>query len=150
MLKVIDGGVQITLTGKDKNPLFIISMLLIILALIVAVIAMTMSIRITIGALFVFACLIFAFNIYKNKMSNQSFISTGQLIIKNRHFISGGHAVKLSNDAKIEIINQTLIINDLGRVWHIVGFEQDKEIHVAKSVLEGKPLEKKERAIRLL
>lgn len=149
MLKVVDDGVQITLMGKNKNPLFVMSVLLMILAVAVAIIAITMPIRTTIGALFVFACLIFAFNIYKNKLSHQTFINAGQLIIKNRHFIGGGHSVKLSNHAKIEMVNHTLIINDLGRVWHIAGFEQDKEIQVAKSVLEGKALEKKERAIRL-
>lgn len=63
MLKVIDDSVQITLMGKDKNPLFLVSLVLVICAVLVAIIAMTMSIRITIGAMFIFACLIFGFNI---------------------------------------------------------------------------------------
>lgn len=150
MLKVIDDGITITLTGKAKNPLLLWSSALVILAVGLAVVAMTMPIRITIGAMFGFAVLIFIFNIYKNKLKNHSFINQGQLTIKNRHFISNGHSVKLSDNATITIAQHKLIIDDLGRVWHIFGFEQDKELHIAKSVLEGKALEKRERAIRLL
>lgn len=150
MLKVVDDGVVITLAGKDKNPLFMMSLVLVILAIGVAVIAMTMSVEITIGSFFVLACLIFGFNLYKNKLKNHGFISTGNITIKNRQFIGGGQSVKLSSDAQISLANDTLIIKDLGRVWQISGFEMDKEIHIAKSVLEGKALEKRERAIRLL
>lgn len=150
MLKIIDDGVVITLTGNNKNPLLLWSSALLVLAVGLAVVAMTMPIRITIGAMFVFAVLIFFFNMYKNKLNNHGFIGAGQLTIKNRHFIGDGHSVKLSNHAKIEMVNHTLIINDLGRVWHIAGFEQDKELHIAKAILEGKTPEKRERAIRLL
>lgn len=150
MLKVIDDGVVVTLTGKDKNPTFAISLVLVILALGVALIAITMPVQITMVAFFVLACLIFGFNLYKNKRSNHGFISTGNLTIKNRHFIGGGHSVKLSDDAKIVLMPNGLTIKDLGRVWQLSGFESDKELHVVKSVLEGKALEKRERAVRLL
>lgn len=150
MLKVIDDGVTITLTGKTKNPLLVASFVLVVLAVGVLIIAMTAQTRTTISVMFGFAILIFIFNIYKNKLTNHGFISQGQLTIKNRHFISNGHSVKLSDNATISITEQKLIVDDLGRVWHIWGFESDKELHVAKSVLEGKTPEKRERAIRLL
>lgn len=150
MLKVIDDGVQITLTGKHKNPLLLYSSVLVVLAVVVAFVAALAPVRITLAVMFAFAGLVLLFNLYKNKLSTHSFISAGNLIVKSRHFISDGHSVKLSNDAVIKLSNQDLIIHDLGRVWHISGFAQIRELEIAKSVLEGKALEKRERAIRLL
>ena len=57
---------------------------------------------------------------------------------------------KLTDDVQITLTDGILIIKDIGRSWYISGFESDKECHVAKSVLEGKALEKKEKAIRIL
>ncbi|WP_066802162.1 hypothetical protein [Moraxella oblonga] len=150
MLKVIDDGVSITLNGTDKNPLFAVSAILVVLAIGVAVVAMVAPVQITIGVMAVFAVFVFVFNIYKNRQKTQSHIATGQLIIKNRTFVVMGQTVKLSDDAQIELMEQTLIIKDLGRGWYISGFDDVKECHVAKSVLEGKALEKQERAIRIL
>lgn len=150
MLKVIDDGVSITLNGTDKNPLFAISAILVVLAIGVAVVAMVAPVQITIGVMAVFAVLIFMFNIYKNRLQYQSHIATGQFIVKNRSFMAVGHTVKLSENAQIELVGETLMVVDLGRTWLISGFDNDKERHVAKSVLEGKALEKQERAIRLL
>lgn len=150
MLKVVDEGVSITLVGKDKNPLFVMAGVLVVCAIGVAVVAMTMPAEITIGVMAVFAVLIFGFNIYKNRLQYQSHIASGQIIIKNRAFIANGQNVKLSQNAQISLTDTTLIIIDLGRSWHISGFETDKERQVAKSVLEGKALEKREQAIRLL
>lgn len=150
MLKVIDDGVSITLNGTESNPVFIMAGVLVVLAICVAVVAMTAPVQITIGVMAVFAVLIFGFNIYKNRLKYQSRVATGVIIIKNRAFIAQGQNVKLSENARIELINDTLVITDLGRSWHILGFDNDKERHVAKSVLEGKALEKREQAIRIL
>lgn len=150
MLKVIDDGVSITLNGTESNPVFIMAGVLVVLAICVAVVAMTAPVQIAIGVMAVFAVLIFGFNIYKNRLKYQSRIATGVIIIKNRAFIAQGQNVKLSENARIELINDTLVITDLGRSWHILGFDNDKERHVAKSVLEGKALEKREQAIRIL
>lgn len=150
MLKVIDDGVSITLNGTESNPVFVMAGVLVVLAICVAVVAMTAPVQITIGVMAVFAVLIFGFNIYKNRLKYQSRIATGVIIIKNRAFIAQGQNVKLSENARIELINDALVITDLGRSWHILGFDNDKERHVAKSVLEGKALEKREQAIRIL
>ncbi|OPH37198.1 Uncharacterised protein [Moraxella lacunata] len=150
MLKVIDDGVSITLNGTESNPIFVMAGALVALAVCVAVVAMTAPVEITIGVMAVFAVLIFGFNIYKNRLKYQSRVATGVIIIKNRAFIAQGQNVKLSDNARIELINDTLVITDLGRSWHILGFDNDKERHVAKSVLEGKALEKREQAIRIL
>lgn len=150
MLKVIDDGVSITLNGTESNPIFVMAGALVALAVCVAVVAMTAPVEITIGVMAVFAVLIFGFNIYKNHLKYQSRVATGVIIIKNRAFIAQGQNVKLSDNARIELINDTLVITDLGRSWHILGFDNDKERHVAKSVLEGKALEKREQAIRIL
>lgn len=150
MLKVIDDGVSITLNGTESNPIFVMAGALVALAVCVAVVAMTAPVEITIGVMAVFAVLIFGFNIYKNRLKYQSRVATGVIIIKNRAFIAQGQNVKLSDNARIELINDALVITDLGRSWHILGFDNDKERHVAKSVLEGKALEKREQAIRIL
>ncbi|AWY19401.1 hypothetical protein [Moraxella bovis] len=150
MLKVIDDGVSITLNGTESNPVFVMAGVLVVLAICVAVVAMTAPVQITIGVMAVFAVLIFGFNICKNRLKYQSCIARGVIIIKNRAFIAQGQNVKLSENARIELINDTLVITDLGRSWHILGFDNDKERHVAKSVLEGKALEKREQAIRIL
>ncbi|MBE9579683.1 MULTISPECIES: hypothetical protein [Moraxella] len=150
MLKVIDDGVSITLNGTESNPVFIMAGVLVALAVCVAVVAMTAPVEITIGVMAVFAVLIFGFNIYKNRLKYQSRVATGVIIIKNRAFIAQGQNVKLSDNARIELINDALVITDLGRSWHILGFDNDKERQVAKSVLEGKALEKREQAIRIL
>ena len=150
MLKVIDEGVQITLTGKAKDPLFMLSFVLLGVAILVGVSAMMLPTKATLSIFFVFAVLVFGFNAYKRRLATQTFIATGSLTVKNRHFIGGAHAIKLSENAKIDIVGESLVIDDLGRKWHLSGFDDVKEIHVAKSVLEGKALEKQERAIRML
>lgn len=150
MLKVIDDGVSITLSGTDTNPIFVMAGVLVVLAVVVAVVAMMASVKVTIATMAVFAVLIFSFNVYKNRLKYQSRIATGVIIIKNRVFITQGHTVKLSENASIELINDALVITDLGRSWHVLGFDDDKERHVAKSVLEGRVLQKQEQAIRIL
>lgn len=149
MLKVLDDGVQIVLVGKSKNPLWVMSIWLVVVAVAVAVVAMTMPVDITIGVMFIFALLIFTFNHYKDKLSSYAYISTGELIIKSHHFITNGHSVKLSATVNIDILGGTLQIKDRGRVWHISGFGDEKELSVAKSVLEGRLLQTRERAIKL-
>ncbi|MDO4897154.1 MAG: hypothetical protein Q3971_07310 [Moraxella sp.] len=150
MLRVVDGGVSITLNGKDANPLFVMAGVLVALAVCVAVVAMIAPTEVTIGVMTLLAVLIFVFNVYKNRLQTQSHINSGQITIKNRAFIAGGQTVRLTPNATIELVGKTLLIKDLGRSWHIGGFDDDKERHVAKSVLEGKALEKREQAIRLM
>lgn len=150
MLKVIDDGVLITLNGTPKNTLYWFSLGLLVLAVVVAVVAMVAPVQITIGFMAVFAVLIFIFNLYKNRQKYQSDIVSGQIVIKNRAFVFEGRTIKLSEQAYIHLTDSKLIIKDLGRVWHISGFDDVKECHVAQSVLEGKALEKQERAIRIL
>ena len=150
MLKVVDDGVSITLVGKDKNPLFVMASVLVVLAIGVAVVAMTMPVQIIIGVMAVFAVLVFGFNIYKNRLQYQSHITNGQITIKRRTLITNNQNIKLTDDVQITLTDGILIIKDIGRSWYISGFESDKECHVAKSVLEGKVLEKKEKAIRIL
>ena len=150
MLKVVDDGVVIQLSGVQTNPLLIPAAMLVVVALIVAIIAMTMPVKATIGAMAVLAVLIFVFNRYKQRYQYEKTIATGQITVKNRHFISAGHAVKLSNDATIIVRHHTLTIKDLGRVWHITGFDNEKECLIAQSVLEGKALQKREQPIRIM
>lgn len=150
MLKVIDDGVIITLNGTDKNPLFVMSVVLVGCAMAVAVIAMTMSVDVTIGAMAVFAVMIFIFNLYKNRLSTQITITSGNITIKKRHFITAQHSVRLSDNAVISLSDDVLTVADLGRVWRITGCDDVKEIHVAKAVLEGQTPQKQERAIRIL
>lgn len=150
MLKVVDDGVVIQLSGVETNPMLIPSAILVVLAVVLVVIAMTMSVKITIGAMAVFAILIFIFNRYRQRYQYEKTIATGQLVIKNRHFISAGYSIKLSDDAIIIMHHCTLTIKDLGRVWRIMGFDSEKECLVAQSVLEGRVLQKCEQAIRIM
>lgn len=150
MLKVIDDGVVITLNGTDTNPVFIMAGILVVLAIGVLIVAMVAPVEITIGVMTLFAMLIFGFNVYKNRRQYQSHIKSGQIIIKNHTLIANGQTDKLTHDAIIDVIDKTLVIKDVGRSWYISGFDDAKEIHVAKSILEGQALQKREQAIRIL
>ncbi len=149
MLKVLEDGVQITLHGKDKNPLFLFSSVLVVCAILVAIIAMTSPIQTTLLAFFGLACLIFGFNIYKHKLSKQVVITTGTVVIKNNQIALQNQTIKLTQDAQISICDDSLNIEDLGRKWVFVGFENQKELEIVQCVLQGRMLQKRVKTIRL-
>ncbi|UNU73712.1 hypothetical protein LU293_02030 [Moraxella nasovis] len=149
MLKVIDDGVEIALHGKQSNSLFWVSIVLVVLALIVAVVAMTQKVQITIGMMAVFAVVIFIFNTIKAKAKSRLSITSGHLVLKNQSFCCGHHAVQLSPTAQIIVANDTLIIKDKDKTWQISGFEHEKELMVAQSVLMGKDIAKQQKTIKM-
>lgn len=149
MLKVLEDGVEITLNGKDKNPLFLFSSVLVICAILVAVIAMVAPVEMTLLAFFGLACLILGFNIYKNKLSKQMLISTGVLTIKNQELQFLGRKILLSKNAQIIMLDESLTVMDLDKTWVFSGFDSQKELEVAHCVLQGKMLQKQAKSIRL-
>lgn len=149
MLKVLEDGVEITLNGKDKNPLFLFSSILVICAILVAVVAMVAPVEMTLLAFFGLACLILGFNIYKNKLSKQMLISTGVLTIKNQELQFLGRKILLSKNAQIIMLDENLTIMDLDKTWVFSGFDSQKELEVAHCVLQGKMLQKQAKSIRL-
>lgn len=149
MLKVLEDGVEITLNGKDKNPLFLFSSILVICAILVAVVAMVAPVEMTLLAFFGLACLILGFNIYKNKLSKQMLISTGVLTIKNQELQFLGRKILLSKNAQIIMLDESLTVMDLDKTWVFSGFDSQKELEVAHCVLQGKMLQKQAKSIRL-
>ena len=67
MLIVEDDGVIITLNGKVKDSLFWWSMILLLLGVLVAIICLIAPVFYAIGALALFAVVVFVFNIQRQK-----------------------------------------------------------------------------------
>lgn len=149
MLRLIDEGVVITLNGKAPNHLFVMAGALLGCAILVALVAMMASVEITLGTMALLAVVIFVFNVYRLRTQTRT-ITQGQITLKKHTLIAGTHSVRFSETAKIEMAGEMLVIEDLGECWQVGGFDSEKERHIAKLVLEGQPLQKNERAIRIL
>ena len=79
MLIVEDNGVIITLNGQVKDPLFWWSMILLLLGVLVAIICLIAPVFYAIGALALFAVVVFVFNIQRQKSQNLSYVFTRSL-----------------------------------------------------------------------
>lgn len=149
MLKLTDTGVEIRLTGTPApNYALVFAGLLGVLALIVAYLAITQAVAIAIGAIFMLAVGCFCFNHYKEKLKNQP-ICGGTLIAQAGQLDLNGQLIQLSANANIEINNNLFIIQDKKSVWHIGGFDNEKEMAVLKAVLQGETIGKKFANIKL-
>lgn len=149
MLKLTDTGVEIRLTGTPApNYALVFAGLLGVLALVVAYLAITQAVAIAIGGIFVLAVGCFFFNHYKEKLKNQP-ICGGTLIAQAGQLDLNGQLIKLSQTAQININNNLLTIQDKKSVWHIGGFDNEKEMAVLKAILQGETIGKKFANIKL-
>lgn len=148
-MRVLDDGVEITLAGKSSDTLFVWSIAMLGCALVVAVICFTLPVPYAIGAVAVWAVLMYFFNQKKHAAKTQKHHAQGTLIIKNRHLIINGVQISLSQEAKISSDGERLSVFDKGLCHHFAGFTDVREIKIAKAVLEGRKIAKRAKEIKM-
>ncbi|WFF39113.1 hypothetical protein LU290_02475 [Moraxella nasibovis] len=149
MMRVLDDGVEITLAGKSSDSLFVWSIAMLGCALVVAVICFTLPVPYAIGAVAVWAVLMYFFNQKKHAAKTHKHHAQGTLIIKNRLLIINGVQISLSQDAKISSDGERLSVFDKGLCHHFAGFTDVREIEIAKAVLEGQKIAKRAKEIKM-
>lgn len=142
-MQVLDDGVSITLRGKDKDPLFLWAIGMLMSALAVAIICFTMPVPYAIGSVAVWAVLMYFFNQKKHIVKTQKHHAQGTLILKNHHFNINGVSMALSDDVQINSDDDSLVVMDKGMLYKFGGFEDEREIVIAKAVLLGQKIAKR-------
>lgn len=148
-MQVLDDGVSITLTGKDSDPLFLWASGMLVFALIVAVICFTMPVPYAIGSVAIWAVLMYFFNQRKHATKTQKRYARGVLIAKNRHLTINGMGMLLSDDVRIDVNGDSLVVFDRGVTHRFLGFEDEREIAIAKAVLMGQKVARRNANITL-
>ncbi|VEG13035.1 hypothetical protein [Moraxella cuniculi] len=149
MLKVCDDGVIIRLDGRADNRLFWWSLSLVLVGIVVAIACMALPVAYAIGSLFVFAVLMFGFNIQKHRAKSQHCFTQGELILTPKRFSINQIALTLADDAKIEQVGNWLIVKDRGLEYRFSGFADERQMQVARSVLAGATVQANQVAIRI-
>lgn len=149
MLIVEDDGVIITLNGQVKDPLFWWSMILLLLGVLVAIICLIAPVFYAIGALALFAVVVFVFNIQRQKAKTCHMFSQGRLKITPKRFEIHNKSLTLSASATISAKDNKMTIVDRGIEYHFTGFADDREINIAKQVLLGKSIKTNAVAVTL-
>ena len=149
MLTVNDDGVSIQLSGQGSDPLFWWSVGLLVLGIIVAVICFTLPVEYAIGSLFVFAVAMFGFNIKHHQAKRRHVFGVGELRLAPKRFAIDDKSLTLSETAEVSIDGVWLIIKDRGLEYHFTGFADEREIQVAKQVLQGKSIQSRAVSIRM-
>lgn len=149
MLTVDGDGVIITLSGQAKDPLFWWSIVLLVCGLIVAVICFTAPVSIAIGALFLFAVQIFAFNIQRQKAKSRHMFSQGQLRLTPKRFEINNKALTLSQSATVTAKDGEITVIDRGIEYRFTGFGDVREVKVAEQLLLGKSVQANQVTIKL-
>ena len=108
-------------------------MILLLLGVLVAIICLIAPVFYAIGALALFAVVVFVFNIQRQKAKTCHMFSQGRLKITPKRF---------------EIDNKMTIV-DRGIEYHFTGFADDREINIAKQVLLGKSIKTNAVAVTL-
>lgn len=149
MLIVEDDGVIITLNGKVKDSLFWWSMILLLLGVLVAIICLIAPVFYAIGALAVFAVVVFVFNIQRQKAKTCHMFSQGRLKITPKRFEIHNKSLTLSASATVSTTDNKITIIDRDIEYHFTGFADNREIDIAKQVLLGKSIKTNSVAVTL-
>ena len=149
MLTVNEDGVSIQLSGQGGDPLFWWSVGLLVLGVIVAVVCFTLPVEYAIGSLFVFAVAMFGFNIKRHQAKRRHVFGVGELRLTPKRFAIDDKSLTLSETAEVSIDGVWLIIKDRGLEYHFTGFADEREIQVAKQVLQGKSIQSRAASIRM-
>ena len=152
MLTVLDDGIKVHLTGRMptlSNPLYLGSVLLLLLAIGLAIGLTVLNTKWAIGCMAGFAVLVFIFNHFRQRASTHTHICSGTLIAKKQQFSTDTWHIHLSADTKMRVTNMTLTICDHGRVWQITGFDNQKEVLITQAVLQGQRYQTQQKHIRL-
>lgn len=150
MLTVNDDGVSIRLTGQGGDPLFWWSVGLLVLGIVVAVICFTMPVEYAIGSLFVFAVAMFGFNIKRHQAKRRHVFGVGELRLTPKRFMIDDKSLTLSESAQVDINGVWLIVKDRGIEYHFSGFADEREMSIAKAVLDGQSVAKKNAVIKMV
>ncbi len=150
MLTVNDDGVSIRLTGQGGDPLFWWSVGLLVLGIVVAVICFTMPVEYAIGSLFVFAVAMFGFNIKRHQAKRRHVFGVGELRLTPKRFMIDDKSLTLSVSAQVNINGVWLIVKDRGLEYHFTGFADEREMSIAKAVLDGQSVAKKNAVIKMV
>ncbi|OOS23348.1 hypothetical protein [Moraxella pluranimalium] len=150
MLTVNDDGVSIRLTGQGGDPLFWWSVGLLVLGIVVAVICFTMPVAYAIGSLFVFAVAMFGFNIKRHQAKRRHVFGVGELRLTPKRFMIDDKSLTLSESAQVDINGVWLIVKDRGIEYHFTGFAGEREMSIAKAVLDGQSIAKKNAVIKMV
>ncbi len=150
MLTVNDDGVSIRLTGQGGDPLFWWSVGLLVLGIVVAVICFTMPVEYAIGSLFVFAVAMFGFNIKRHQAKRRHVFGVGELKLTPKRFMIDDKSLTLSESAQVDIDGVWLIVKDRGIEYHFSGFADEREMSIAKAVLDGQSVAKKNAVIKMV
>ncbi len=150
MLTVNDNGVTIRLTGQGGDPLFWWSVGLLVLGIVVAVICFTMPVEYAIGSLFVFAVAMFGFNIKRHQAKRRHVFGVGELRLTPKRFMIDNKSLTLSESAQVDINGVWLIVKDRGIEYHFTGFADEREMSIAKAVLDGQSVAKKNAVIKMV
>ncbi|WP_432481444.1 hypothetical protein [Moraxella sp. ZY200743] len=148
-MQVIEDGVQIRLIGKTCDYLFIWALAMLLCSVLVAVICFTMPVPYAIGAVALWAVLMYFFNQKKHTAKTQQYHAQGLLVIKQGFFSINGMNVRLSENAWIQADQAQLTICDKGCCHHFVGFADEREVVIAKAVLEGQKIAIRQTTIKM-
>lgn len=144
MLTLSDDGVQITLMGSHSNALMV-AVLMLVLAVGVALAITMLPSAYAILAVFGLACLCFWFNHHRK---NNTVIATGQVWVKSGVIIYNGQKFVFDNPA-VHISQDKLMIKSSKKSLILQGFENPKEISIAKAVLLGQAVMGNKVAIKM-
>lgn len=148
-MQVLDDGVSITLIGKDSDPLFVWAIGMVVCAFVVAVICFTMPVSYAIGSVAILAILMYFFNQKKHAIQTQKHHNQGNLILKDHYFNINGIGLSLSDDAHIVADANSLTVADKGMVYRFSEFADGREIEIAKAVLMGQKIARRNVNIKI-
>lgn len=144
----IDNGQLIIQLNAPSTPRPIWAGVLLVLALVVAVIMMTMPSAYALMALFVLAVVCFVFNLFRLRAKKHVI---GQGVIKAVPFLLtlDDTSLPIGADTTIAINDDKMIIQNQHHKWILLGFEHPKEMQVLKAVLLGQKPITRQVAIKL-
>ncbi|MBS9779851.1 MAG: hypothetical protein KGV51_04410 [Moraxellaceae bacterium] len=159
MLQLTEHGVTITLNGKSAtDKLFWLTLALVVLAIGVALAMIFLPMKIAISFLVLLVIVSFVFNRYKQRMTGSKsaiFIANGILsvqqgIISHNNMGKQQQIMVLTHD-KVENLGSELVVYDKQQVvkCRVSGFDNNKEIEVMSSILQGKNINKRLANIRV-
>ncbi|MBS9779439.1 MAG: hypothetical protein KGV51_02320 [Moraxellaceae bacterium] len=159
MLQLTEHGVTITLNGKSPiDKLFWIACVLVVLAIGVALAMIFLPMKIAISFLVLLVIVSFVFNRYKQRMTGSKsailiangVLSVQQGIISYNHMGKQQRIIVLTHD-KVENLGSELVVYDKQQTvkCRVSGFENNKEIEVMSSILQGKNINKRHANIKM-
>ncbi|MFB6348022.1 hypothetical protein ACFBZI_00950 [Moraxella sp. ZJ142] len=150
MLTVDNDGVVIALNGQVNDLMFWWSLVLLVVGVAVAWVCFIAPVAYAIGALAVFAVMMFVFNHKRNQLKTCHTFAQGRLRLTPRRFEIDNKALTLTDKAVIEQQAGWLIVKDGMVEYRFTGFDDNKEMMIAQQVLAGKSIQANQVAVKLV